>query len=358
MLFSRKGEIIGLDIGSSSIKVIQLKEKEREGGYALFKFGVSQLAPEMIVEGTIMDSVRCVETLQNLIKDLSISVKDAVISLSGHSVIVKKVSLPQMTEYELAESIKWEAEQYIPFDINDVNMDFQILGTFVDPEGKPQMNVLLAAVKKDKLTEYTSLVIEAGLRPVIVDIDAFALENMYSINYDVREDETVSLINIGASLTNINILKGGMFAFTRDVSIGGNRYTETIQKELAISYEDAERAKKGEVIEGIDAIATDSVDSAIENISSEIASEITRSFGYFKTASGNERIDKIMLSGGSSKIKNINTLLQERLEIPVEIINPFRKIEIPPEFDSNYIRDIAPVAAVAVGLGTRRSNDR
>ena len=353
MLFRGKSEIIGLDIGSSSIKVIQLKDND--GSYTLSRFGVIPLAPEMIVEGTIMDSVRCGEVLQNLIKDQSISTKDAVISLSGHSVIVKRVSLPQMTEDELAESIKWEAEQYIPFDINDVNMDFQILSTFVDPEGKPQMNVLLAAVKKDKLTEYTSLVIEAGLRPVIVDIDSFALENMYGINYEVREDETVALINIGASLANINILKGGMFAFTRDVSIGGNRYTESIQKELSISYEDAERVKKGESVEGVDPLALDSV---IENVSSEIASEITRSFGYFKTASGNESIDKIMLSGGSSKIKNLNSFLQERLEIPVEIANPFRKIEIPSEFDSDYIRDITPIAAVAVGLGIRRLNGR
>ncbi len=353
MIFRKKSEIIGLDIGSSSIKVIQVRDSN--GGYTLSKFGMIPLAPEMIVEGTIMDSVRCVEALQDLIKDQSITGKDAVISLSGHSVIVKKVCLPQMTEDELAESIKWEAEQYIPFDINDVNMDFQILGTFIDSEGKPQMNVLLAAVKKDKLTEYTSLVIEAGLNPAIVDIDSFALENMYGINYEIKEGETVALINIGASLTNINILKGGMFAFTRDVSIGGNRYTESIQKELSISYDDAERAKKGESVEGG---VPSALDSVIENISSEIASEITRSFGYFKTASGNERIDKIMLSGGSSKIKNLSTLLQERLEIPVEIVNPFRKIEIPPEFNSDYIRDIAPIAAVAVGLGIRRLNDR
>ncbi len=353
MVFRKKSKIIGIDIGSSSIKVIQLSDNN--GGYTLSRFGMAPLAPEMIVDGTIMDSVRCVETLQNLLKDQSISTKDAVISLSGHSVIVKRVSLPQMTEDELAESIKWEAEQYIPFDINDVNTDFQILNTFVDPDGKPQMNVLLAVVKKDKITEYTSLVIEAGLRPVIVDIDSFALENMYGINYEVKEGETVALINIGASLTNINILQKGMFAFTRDVSIGGNKYTESIQKDLGLSYENAERAKKGESVEGVDSFALDSV---VESVSGEIVNEITRSFGYFKTASGNEKIDKIMLSGGSSKIKGMDNFLQQRLDLPIEIVNPFRKIEIPPEFDSNYIRDIAPLTAVAVGLGIRRLNDK
>ncbi|MBI5192558.1 MAG: type IV pilus assembly protein PilM [Nitrospirae bacterium] len=357
MFFRKKSEIIGLDIGSSSIKVIQIEDED--GQFRLSKFGMCSLEPEMIVDGTIMDSVRCVEALQGLLKEQAITAKDAVISLSGHAVIVKRVSLPQMTEDELAESIKWEAEQYIPFDINDVDIDFQILNSFVDPDGKPQIDVLLAAVKKDKLTEYTSLVIEAGLKPVIVDIDSFALENMYEINYagkgERKEAETVALINIGASITNINILQKGMFAFMRDVSIGGNRYTESIQKELGLSYEDAEKAKRGENVEGADSFA---VDTIIENVSTEIVSEITRSFGYFKTSSGSENIDKLMLSGGSSRMKNLNTFLQEHLGIPIEQVNPFKHINIPAEMDSNFIAEAAPLAAVAVGLGIRRLNDR
>lgn len=361
MFFRKKSEIIGLDIGSSSIKVIQLEDED--GQFSLTKFGMRTLEPEMIVDGTIMDSVRCVEALQGLLKDQAITAKDAVISLSGHSVIVKRVSLPQMTEDELAESIKWEAEQYIPFDINDVDIDFQILNSFVDPDGKPQIDVLLAAVKKDKLTEYTSLVIEAGLKPVIVDIDSFALENMYELNYlnnggnkgEKQDTETVALINIGASITNINILQKGMFAFMRDVSIGGNRYTEAIQKELGLSYADAEKAKRGENVEGADSFT---IDTIIENVTTEIVSEITRSFGYFKTSSGSENIDKLMLSGGSSRMKNLNTFLQEHLGIPIEMVNPFKHINIPPEMDSNFIAEAASLAAVAVGLGIRRLNDR
>lgn len=357
MFFRKKSEIIGLDIGSSSIKVIQLEDED--GQFRLTKFGMRTLEPEMIVDGTIMDSVRCVEALQGLLKDQAITAKDAVISLSGHSVIVKRVSLPQMTEDELAESIKWEAEQYIPFDINDVDIDFQILNSFVDPDGKPQIDVLLAAVKKDKLTEYTSLVIEAGLKPVIVDIDSFALENMYELNYagkgESKEPETVALINIGASITNINILQKGMFAFMRDVSIGGNRYTESIQKELGLSYDDAEKAKRGENVEGADTFA---IDTIIENVSTEIVSEITRSFGYFKTSSGSDNIDKLILSGGASRMKNLSTFLQEHLGIPIEMVNPFKHINVPPEMDSNFIAEAAPLAAVAVGLGIRRLNDR
>lgn len=353
MFFRKKKAAIGIDIGSSSIKVIQLTESE--GNYTLNKFGIAALAPEIIVDGTVMDSVRCIETLQNLIKEQDITIRDAVISVSGNSVIVKRVTLPQMSEDELAESIKWEAEQYIPFDINEVNMDFQILNTFTGADGKQQMNVLLAAVKKDKLTDYSSLIIEAGLTPVIVDIDSFAIENMYNANYDINENETVALINIGAGITNINILQGSMFAFTRDISIGGNRYTESIQKDLGLSFDDAEKIKKGETTEGLD---TADIDSIIENVSTEITSEITRSFGYFKATMGSENINKVLLSGGSSKIRNLNSFLQERLELPVEFINPFRMIDIPPSFDSDYINSIAPLAAVAVGLGLRRLDNR
>ena len=353
MFFRKKKETIGIDIGSSSIKVIQLTESE--GRYTLNKCGLYELAPEIIVDGTVMDSVRCVETIQRLIKEQDISTKDAVISVSGHSVIVKRVTLPQMSEDELAESIKWEAEQYIPFDINEVNMDFQILSTFTGADGKQQMNVLLAAVKKDKLTDYTSLIIEAGLTPVIVDIDSFAMENMYNTNYEMNDNETIALINIGAGIANINILQNGIFAFTRDISIGGNRYTESIQKDLGLSFGDAERIKKGEEVEGAESL---DVDSIIENVSTEITSEITRSFGYFKATMGSENINKVMLSGGSSKIRNLDSFLQERLELPVEFINPFRKIDIPPSFDAEYIKSIAPHAAVAVGLGLRRMDDR
>ena len=352
MFFRKKKETIGIDIGSNSIKVIQLTESE--GRYTLNKFGLDVLAPEIIVDGTVMDSVRCVETIQKLINDQDISTKDVVISVSGHSVIVKRVTLPQMSEDELAESIKWEAEQYIPFDINEVNMDFQILRTFMGADGKQQMNVLLAAVKKDKLSDYTSLIIEAGLTPVIVDIDAFAIENMYNINYEMKENEIIALVNIGAGITNINILQGGVFAFTRDISIGGNRYTDSIQKDLGLSFEDAERIKKGEAVEGVETLE---VDSIIENVSTEITSEITRSFGYFKATMLSEKIDKVFLSGGSSKIRNLDSFLQERLELPVEYINPFKMIDIPPQFDEGYIKRIAPFAAVAVGLGVRRLDD-
>ena len=261
-----------------------------------------------------------------------------------------------MSEDELEESIKWEAEQYIPFDINDVNIDFHILGQADGTENREQMSVVLVAVKKDKLNEYTALTTEAGLIPVVVDVDAFTLENMYCINYDIAQGETVALVNIGASVMNINIVKNGNFAFTRDISMGGNRYTETVQKELSLSYEEAEKAKKGESVEGVN---PETLNAVMDTVNGEIASEIARSFDYFKTTSLQEKVDRALLSGGCAKTKGLIPFLSDRLGVKVEMANPFNHVEINPKaFDVQYIRDVAPQAAVGVGLAIRRIGDR
>lgn len=351
---SKTKSLVGLDIGSSSIKAVQVIETK--GGYKLEKCGVRHLASEMIVDGTIMDAGSVVEAIRGLITEEKIKVKDVALSLSGHSIIIKKIKLPVMTEDELEESIKWEAEQYIPFDINDVNIDFHILGAVESPEGQSQMEVLLVAAKKDKLTEYTSVVTEVGLNPVVVDADLFALENMYGINYEGREGEVVALVNIGASVMNINVLKNGTSSFTRDISIGGNRYTETIQKDLNMSYDDADRSKKGEEVEGVD---PEMLTNVINRVNSEITSEISRSFDFFRTTSAHEEIEKIILSGGSAKIASLPGYLQENVGIAVEIADPFRKIEIDKKvFDQEYIKEIAPLVAVGLGLAIRRGGDR
>jgi type IV pilus assembly protein PilM len=230
-LFGGRKGIIGLDIGSRQIKAVQLKEVK--SGYELEGIGIVSLLPELIVDGAILDSLRVVDAVKELISDKNLTAKDTSIAVSGHSsVIIKRVSLPQMTEEELNESIKFEAEQYIPFDIEDVNLDFQILG---QREEGDEMDVMIVAVKKEKINEYTASVREAGLNPVIVDVDAFALENLYEINYEIREDEVIALVNIGAGTINMNILKGGVSVFTRDSSVGGNLHTEALQKGFVIS---------------------------------------------------------------------------------------------------------------------------
>jgi type IV pilus assembly protein PilM len=352
--FSKTQPLFGLDIGSNSIKIAQLTETKT--GLRLEKFGLKPLASELIVDGTVMDQGGVVDSLRELLAEQSMAIKDVAISVSGHSVIVKKISLPTMTESELEQSIRWEAEQYIPFDVDDVNLDFHILGEAEGAEGQNQMNVLLVAAKKDKLNEYTSLLMEVGLNAVIVDVDAFAVENMYGINYDVKPGEMTALINIGASVMNINILKEDASIFTRDISVGGNRYTEMIQKELNVGYDDAEKAKGLEAVEGVN---EESIIALVNTVNAEIISEIVRSIDYFKTTTTYENIDKVVLCGGSAKINGLPGLLSERIAIPVEIADPFRKIGVDSTiFDLSYIQDVGPQASVVIGLALRKQGDR
>jgi type IV pilus assembly protein PilM len=218
------------------------------------------------------------------------------------------------------------------------------------------MTVVLAAVKKDRLSEYTSLVMEAGLNPVVVDVDAFTLENVYDLAYGSTGGEVVALVNIGASVMNIHIVKGGNFSFTRDISTGGNRYTETIQRDLNLSYEAAERAKRGERVDGVDPSALAEV---INTMNGELAAEIGRSFDYFRSTSTQETIDRVLLSGGTAKLTGLVPFLSERLGVPVELLDPFRNIRVNPKTVSpELVAEVGPQATVVVGLATRRPDDR
>jgi type IV pilus assembly protein PilM len=344
-------DIIGLDIGSRDVKIVQLKEVKT--GYQLERLGIAPLLPELIVDGSILDSLRVVEAIKGLVSEKNIKSKDATIAVSGHSsVIIKRVALPQMSEEELNESIKFEAEQYIPFDIEDVNLDFQILG---QREEEDQMDVMIVAVKKDKINEYVSVVREAGLNPVIVDVDAFALENMYEINYEINAEENIALVNIGASTINMNILKGGNSVFTRDSSVGGNLHTEALQKGFTISYDDAERLKHGEAVEGV---SQEDVASVLTSASEDIITEISRSFDYFKGATSQEDINEIILSGGCTLIKDFVPLLSERVGVNVKVMEPLKNIHIPDTFDRGYLKKVGPIVGVATGLALRRIGDR
>jgi len=349
MLWRSKGEV-GLDIGSSHIKAVQLKELR--GGYQLEHLSIVPLPPDLIVDGYIIDSPRLVEAIKGLISEAGIKVKDVTIGVSGHStVIVKRVSLPQMSEEELRESIKFEAEQYIPFGIEDVNIDFQILGQNV---AKNQIDVIIVAAKKDKIDEYISTVREAGLNPVIVDVDAFALENMYEINYEVKAEENVAIVNVGASTINTNILRGGTSVFTRDSSVGSNLHTEALQRRFAVSYDDAERLKRGETLDGV---SQGDVEFVLNSASEDIIAEILRSFEYFRGIDQGD-IHTIILSGGGVMVKGFSSLLSEKAGIDVKIVEPFRRIRIPDSFDKDYLKMVGPLTAVATGLALRRVGDR
>lgn len=350
-MFKKKNPI-GLDIGSAYIKAVQLNDTK--AGYELAIFDMIPIQPGVIVDGIVENKTALVTSIKELLKKINIKRNDAVVGVSGHSsVVIKKITIPLMTEEELSVSIKYEAEQYVPFDINDVEIDFQILGSRPEEEG--QMDVVLVAVKKSVIKDYTDVVSQAGLEPIIMDVDSFALSNMYEINYSIEERRSIALINVGASTTNINILQDGIPVFTRDSAIGSNHHTEALEREFGIHREDAERLKFGRSVEGI---SPSDVQLVINSASEEIYSELHRSFEYFRSSVAEEDVDKIILSGGAALIKGFSEAMADRLGIEVEIANPFKNIKISERLDASYIKEIAPIAAVAVGLGLRRVGDR
>jgi type IV pilus assembly protein PilM len=316
MLFGRSRNLVGLDVGDSSVKVVQLKDLGRGRGFQVAKLGWEPLSSEAIVDGAIMDSQLVVETIQRLFQRCKIRNLNVAIALSGHSVIVKRISLPVMSEAELAESIHWEAEQYVPFDIGDVNLDYQILeGSSLSGEGN--MDVLLAAAKKDKINDYTSVISQAGLTPVTVDIATFALQNVFEANYEFEPHQVIALVDVGAAVTSISVLHGGTSVYWRDINIGGNQYTDAIQKELNLSADQAERLKRGERWKG----HLERVCDPLGN--QEVGGEIQKTIDFFADPPPT-RLDRLYL-GGAGQIVHLKESWR-RLSTQAELLNLFRKI--------------------------------
>jgi len=353
MLTPRR-QLVGLDIGSSGIKLVQLKE--HRGRYLLQKFGVKPLEPEVIVDGTVMDEGRVVSAIKELFEELKVKVKQVAVSISGHAVIVKKISLPPMPDDELEGQVRLAAEQYIPFDINEVNIDFHVLPPSEGEAEEGEMSVILVAAKKDKINELTELVKGAGLFPMVMDVDAFAIENMHAISYPVSQEDTTALVNIGASVMNINIVRGGVSVFTRDIPIGGNRYTEAMQRELGLSYEDAEETKKGGHSAGSSQSA---VTGVIDSVNAEVAAEIARTVDYFKSTMSDAEVQHVLLCGGGAQVAGLEQQLRDRMNAVVEIANPFGEIDTSGcDMDQATLAEMAPIAAVGVGLALRSVGDR
>jgi len=338
---------VGLDIGSSAVKVVELKELGKGKGYQLLNASLERLSPEAIVDGAIMDAGLVIDTIQKAFSSRKIKGSDVAIALSGHSVIIKKISIPATSEEELAEVIPWEAEQYIPFDVEDVNLAYQVLKGASGGEGN--MDVLLVAAKKDKIQNHTSVISLAGRSPEVVDIDAFALQNAFEANYDVHPDAVIALLNIGASLMNINITKGGMPLFIRDVSVGGNQYTDILQKELQLNFQEAEDLKLGKT-GGSEA---EMVQPLLESITEMLVMEVQKTFDFFRETYPNETITRVLISGGTSHMLGLPEKVQETFRYPTEILNPFKSIAMGPKVDAAKATSLGPALAVAVGLALR-----
>jgi type IV pilus assembly protein PilM len=349
--FSKSKSIVGLDIGSSSIKAVELTVKPK--GIELVHMGVAKLPPEAIVQGAFLNSGAITEAIREAVDNAGIRSKSVATAVSGHSVIVKKISLPTMTREELEESIRWEAEQYIPFDINEVNLDFQILAS---GETEGQMDVLLVAAKKDLIDDYVHVITDAGLQPVVLDVAAFAVENAFEGNYDVSPDEVVALVNVGSQTVNINILSKGAPAFTRDISTGGNAYTEEIQKSLSVSWDEAERIKiGGGAREESQDVVPQEVEQAVRGVTETVIAEISRSLDFFAATAAESRISRVLVAGGGSRVSGFETAFQGKTNLPVKRLNPLERMIPSSRFDANFLEEWGPSLAVAVGLAMRRT---
>jgi type IV pilus assembly protein PilM len=346
-ILGRNKQTVGLDIGSSNIKMAELRMR-RTDKCELVSLGMEELSPDCIVDGVIISKLPVADAINRIFTQQRVKNRRVATSISGHSVIVKKISLPIQSEEDLAESIRWEAEQYIPFDVADVNLDYQILG---ESSVSGNLDVLLVAVKKEKITDHTGVITMAGKTPIIVDLDAFALQNAYEYNYEPKTRAIVALLDIGASTMTISIVSGSDFLFTRDVSVGGHQYTDFIQKEFNLNYAQAQSLKHGEAVEGID---PNEARHVIDSVTEIICLEIQKTFDFFKSTTTVERIDRMLVSGGASHTAGLVEALSRKFKVPAEKFDSFKNIKFDPKrFSPAVLAARAPDLAVTIGLALR-----
>ena len=336
--------IVGLDIGSSSIKAVELKKSRN--GVEVAHMAMEPLSSDIVVDSMIVDSGSVASAITKIFSESGIKTRAVATSVSGHSVIVKKIPMAAMSDQELSGIIQTEAAQHIPFDISDVSIDYQILSD----NGGSTMDVLLVAVKKDKILNYTNVLSLAGKSPAVVDIDAFALQNCYEYNYQPGPGATVALLNLGASVMNINIVKGTTPLFTRDVSVGGHQYTDSLQKELDLSFDDAEALKLGNKV---GTVSEDAKTPILQQVTEIIVLEIQKTFDFFRATAAGEHIERIYLAGGSSQVPGLVEALRQEFSLPVEILNPFQRVGAPVGMGADLADKNAGQMAVAVGLALR-----
>ncbi|QQS34159.1 MAG: type IV pilus assembly protein PilM [Acidobacteriota bacterium] len=347
-MFGKKKSIAGLDIGSSSIKMVELDGKLNN--LNLVSLGFENLPSDTIIDGQIMELNVVSDVISNVCANHQIKANNVVTGVSGHSVILKNIVLPPMSKDELEESIDWHAEEHIPYDLADVSLDYQVVS-----ETPESTQVLIAACKKDRIDNIKQAIQLAGKSPVVIDVDTFALQNCYEVNYNPSENDVVTLLNIGASTMNVNIVKGTQSLFTRDITVGGSQFTDVLQRSLGLNFQQAEAVKRG-VLDAVEGIEEKSIEPLMNNVTEIVAMEIQKTFDFYRaTTEDNETVvQKILISGGGSKLVGLAEELSLRLELPVEILDPFRNIKVDnKKFDPDYLREIVPEMAVAVGLAVR-----
>ncbi len=352
-----KGRIknaVGLDIGSHSVKAVELRGKSKQGQdiFELKNIGYEPLPPEAIVEGTIIDTTAVAETIKMIFDENKISNKNVVISISGNSVIIKKISLPDMDTEELAESIIWEAKHNIPYPYEETNVDYAILKS-ANKEAETSLDILLVAAKKDKISNYSNAILQAQRNLAAIDVDIFALLNSCEINYpETFQNKTLALINFGAHITNLLIAEKGRPQIFRDLNIGGALFSENISKELNIGLDESEKLLKGIPVESIPG---EQFQYFLQMNVQNLLEEIEKTFSFYEAGERKDnKIEIAYISGGLSKLPNLAEIVQQKIGIKTEIFNPFRNIlHDASRFDSIYFDELASFFAVATGLAAR-----
>ena len=346
---NKKKQCVGLDIGSGSVKAVELRPTGKDA-FALSAYGREEMSPEWFGDGAIMAPRPIAEVISRIFTNQHIQNDQVVASISGHSVIVKKISIHLRDEEDLAESIRWGAAQHLPFDINEVNFDFQILGENTSTE---MLEVLFVAVKKDTIQAYADMFKQAKKVLSILDVDAFALQNAYEYNYQPRSDSTAALLHIGANKMMVNLVAGTEFLFTRDISVGGSRYTEFLQKEFNINQDQAQALKLGETIENI---SPDDVQYVLDSVTEIISMEVQKTFDFFKSTSSVKNINMMLVSGGATHTQGLINALDNNLDMPVEEFDSFKRIQVDTKRFPT-IKEQAADMAIAVGLALRSGEE-
>jgi type IV pilus assembly protein PilM len=343
--------LVGVDIGASSIKVAQLRETRKR--LQVIRWGCAPLPPQTIIDGHVINSGAVTEALTRVFHDSKISQRDVAIGVYGQSVIVRKITVPMMTPGELDEQIHWEAEQHIPFDIKLMSVDYEVLRRRPDAG---QMDLLLVAAKKDEINDYAAIVREAKLRPIIVDINAFTIQNIFEHQNSLPADATIALLNIGAAVSSLNIVSKGVSAFTREITNAGNTITEEIRKALSCSYEQAEAYKQGG---GSTQIVPQEVNQIIQQACQSLAGEIQRSLDFYLATSGEQEISKIYVSGGSAYLAPLVAAIEKRARVAVQIFDPMASLEVDSKIANEaQLRATASQMVVALGLALRCDKER
>ncbi len=344
---------VALDIGSSSIKMVEAAVDKN--GYRVLNLGILPLPENAIQNNMVVDAKPVVDVIRRLIQENGVKSKQVISAVPGRAVIMKKVQMPKQEPAELEANIEFEAQNIIPDSLQNVNLDYQVVHEADDGN---KMDVLLVAVKKEIINSYTDAIEEAGLMPSVMDVDYFALENMYEANYGAdAETGVVALIHIGAQYTSITLVHDGTSIFTGDLSLGGAYFTDNLARQLGVAVESAEALKTTGAPDGN---READFEATLRSTSEELADEVRRTvslYGAVPSEDG-DGLRTIYLSGGGAKLAGLRVMLEERMGVPTRLSEPFRAFHVHRNIDRDYLLGAAPYFAVGAGLSIRRPGDR